>query len=112
MGSFRIKNKTSYFVVTSKGKLHRVYPLVMILFTLIFSAIVTVFAWQCYFYNQQLVSERIEIQAQLAKLDNTQKQMSNELVFCEESKDKICRLLNFKTELKNAPDSLRNLNEK
>ena len=98
MARSRIKTKTTYFIVTTNGKLVQMHPSLMVLFALVIVAMVTLFARQGFHYNQSLVDEKKQIQVKLEQLNNAQKQLSDELSFCEDNKEKICRLLYFKTD--------------
>ncbi len=98
MGRSRLHTGTSYFIVTSNGKLRRLRPGLIVMAALLLSAALSVFAGQCFLYDQRLVEERQRTAAQLAQLNGAQRQRVEELKVCEESKERISKLLHFKTE--------------
>jgi len=66
------------------------------LFAIVFISTITFITAQCFFYNQHLVKEKNQIQAQLTQLDLANSQLANELSSCERNKEKIRSLLYFK----------------
>ena len=98
MSRTRIKTRTSYFLVTTSGKLRKLNPTLISIAAIVFIAAITFLASQCIIYNQRLISERNQIQQQLTKINQEQMQLESELNICLASKDKISQLLHFNTD--------------
>jgi len=104
MSRARIKTKTSYFLVTTSGKLHKLNPTLVSFAAIVIIAAITFIASQCVIYNQQLISEKNQIQEQLAQINQEQRQLENELNICVASKEEISQLLHFNTDSGKATD--------
>lgn len=98
MGKSRYKTRTSYFLVTTNGKLLKISPVLVGLAAVLCLALLTFFGSRCYVYNRQLVDERQQIQTGLVQMNKDLKQMQEDLTFCVQNKDKISQLLYFNTD--------------
>lgn len=104
MSRSRIKAKTSYFLVTTSGKLRKLNLALASFVAIVCFATITFVACQCVIYNQRLIREKNQIQEQLARIDQEQRQLENDLNICLANKKKISRLLNFNTDSGKVPD--------
>jgi len=104
MSRARIKTKTSYFLMTTSGKLHKLNPTLVSFVAVLIIAAITFLASQCIIYNQRLISEKNRIQEHLARINQEQRQLESELNICVASREKISQLLNFNMDSGKATD--------
>ena len=104
MSRSRIKARTSYFLVTTSGKLRKLNPTLLSFVAIVCLAAITFIACQCVIYNQRLIREKSQIQEQLARISQEQRQLESDLNICVRNKEKIARLLHFNTDSGKATD--------
>jgi len=97
MSRSRIKAKTSYFLVTTSGKLRKLNPTLVSFVAIVCFATITFIASQCVIYNQRLIREKNQIQEQLTRINQEQTQLESDLNICLTNKEKISHLLHFNT---------------
>jgi len=97
MSRSRIKAKTSYFLVTTSGKLRKLNPTLVSVVAIVCFAAITFIASQCVIYNQRLIREKNQIQEQLTRINQEQIQLESDLNICLTNKEEISRLLHFNT---------------
>ncbi|MEA2062728.1 MAG: hypothetical protein U9P14_03430 [Gemmatimonadota bacterium] len=98
MGRSRIKTGTTYFVATPNGKLRQLNPFLLILTGLVLIVLFAFLAKQSYAFNQRLGTEKQMYRNELASLDESKKQLKEDLEICERKKEDISNLLYFTTE--------------
>ncbi|OGG04429.1 MAG: hypothetical protein A3F83_04470 [Candidatus Glassbacteria bacterium RIFCSPLOWO2_12_FULL_58_11] len=98
MGKSRIRTKTSYFLVTTNGRLFKISPVLVGLAAVLCFVFLSFVGSRCYVYNKQLIDERHQIQTGLVKMNNDLQQMQEDLTFCVQNKEKISQMLYFNTD--------------
>lgn len=98
MGKSIYRAKTTYFLVTTNGNLRKISPPLIGLVAALILAAVVYLGSKCVLYNQQLHTERDQIQTELTRMEFRHQQIEQNLAVCEDNKQKIAGLLNFNTE--------------
>lgn len=104
MSRSRIKTRTSYFLVTTSGKLRKLNTSLVVFIATVCIAASTFIASQCVIYNQRLIREKNQIQEQLARINQEQRELESDLKICVANKEKISQLLHFNTNSGKATD--------
>jgi len=84
--------------VTTSGKLRKINPALVVFAAIVCIVATTFIASQCVFYNQRLIREKNQIEQQLARINQEQRQLESDLSVCLANKEKISQLLYFNTD--------------
>ena len=98
MGKSRLRTKTSYFLVSTNGRLFKISPVLVGLAAVLCLVLISFIGSRYYTYNKQLIDERRQIQTGLVKMNKDLQQMQEDLTLCVQNKDKISQMLYFNSD--------------
>ena len=98
MGRSKVNTKTTYFIVTSNGKLRQLNLTLITIFAFVLVGAMALFVKESYTLNQRLTKEEQQYIKQLTILNDNKRQLDQDLMVCEQKKMEIGNLLYFTTD--------------